>query len=173
MATRPRQQQRTTSPGTGELLPPFSLPIAGGSGELSLRGDGKHASVVLSIHGSECRTCIEYLESLARDPAAFTDWNGRLIVVIPEDVEQAKRLPVPAGLDVTVVADPQKEFAARSGIEPAGLLIADAWGEIYHRVQAEEDGHELPNARQISDWLEFIAIQCPECEGAEGPWRDL
>lgn len=33
--------------------------------------------------------------------------------------------------------------------------------------------HDLPRSGDLADWIRFLAIQCPECEGPEGEWRTI
>jgi hypothetical protein len=50
------------------------------------------------------------------------------------------------------------------GLPAPGALVADRWGEIvYVTTAATPDG--LPSAEQLFEWLDYLAQQCPECEG--------
>ncbi len=51
-----------------------------------------------------------------------------------------------------------------NGVPRPGLIVADRWGEI-HDVAAIGPGGQLPDARAVVEWLEFIEHRCPECEG--------
>jgi hypothetical protein len=66
------------------------------------------------------------------------------------------------------LADPEGKLA--SGM--ARVVIVDEWGEVYFVAEAGEE-HAFPSAAEIADWVRFLAIQCPECEGPEGEWRNL
>ena len=46
-------------------------------------------------------------------------------------------------------------------------MITDEWGEVYFVADAGA-GHDLPTLVEIGDWVRFLAIQCPECEGPGG-----
>ena len=52
------------------------------------------------------------------------------------------------------------------------VVILDEWGEVFFVADAEA-GHDLPTSAEIADWIRFLAIQCPECEGPEGEWRKI
>jgi hypothetical protein len=50
------------------------------------------------------------------------------------------------------------------GMPLPGCAVADRWGEMQWIASAERVA-ELPCAREIAAWLQFVEIQCPECEG--------
>ena len=50
------------------------------------------------------------------------------------------------------------------GIPGAGVLIADRWGEIVFAAHAERDS-DLPDADEIREWVRYVRMKCPECEG--------
>lgn len=62
--------------------------------------------------------------------------------------------------------------ASQSGSQPtrSWIAVADQWGEIFHSVSCEPL-HGFPPVDELARWVRFVAIQCPECEGPEGPWR--
>jgi hypothetical protein len=51
-----------------------------------------------------------------------------------------------------------------SGLPPAGVIIADRWGEIVH-VAAASDASNLPGADDLLEWIDYLERRCPECEG--------
>jgi hypothetical protein len=50
------------------------------------------------------------------------------------------------------------------GLPAPGAIVADRWGEIVH-VAPASDMRSLPSAADLAEWVAFIRIQCPECEG--------
>jgi hypothetical protein len=46
----------------------------------------------------------------------------------------------------------------------AAVLIADQWGELRY-VSPDGGGHSFPTPEEVTGWLRFLSIQCPECEG--------
>jgi hypothetical protein len=50
------------------------------------------------------------------------------------------------------------------GMPLPGCAVADRWGEMQWVASAERIA-DLPSAREIAAWLQFVEIQCPECEG--------
>ena len=50
------------------------------------------------------------------------------------------------------------------GLPSTGAIVADRWGEIVHVAPAAEVWN-LPSAEDLAEWIAYIRIQCPECEG--------
>lgn len=45
-----------------------------------------------------------------------------------------------------------------------GVVIADRWGEIFHAAGASSSG-QLPRSSDLVEWLRYVQMQCPECQG--------
>jgi hypothetical protein len=41
-------------------------------------------------------------------------------------------------------------------------VVADRFGEIYHVWEHGNGGAGRPGPRQLEEWLQFLALQCPE-----------
>ena len=52
----------------------------------------------------------------------------------------------------------------------AWIAVTDEWDEVYHVTHIGSD-HTFPDPADLVEWARFVSIQCPECEGPEGPWR--
>ena len=52
----------------------------------------------------------------------------------------------------------------------AFAAVVDEWEEVFHVVRIGAH-HAFPDPVDLLEWVRFVAIQCPECEGPEGPWR--
>lgn len=50
------------------------------------------------------------------------------------------------------------------GIPGPGVLVADRWGEIVY-VVVRSDVADLPKLEELLEWIEYLRIRCPECEG--------
>jgi hypothetical protein len=50
------------------------------------------------------------------------------------------------------------------GMPLPGCAVADRWGQMQWVASAERVV-DLPSPREIAAWLQFVEIQCPECEG--------
>ena len=53
---------------------------------------------------------------------------------------------------------------AIAGVPRPGVVAADRWGEI-HFVAGPASVRDLPPAAELLEWLRFIQVQCPECQG--------
>ncbi|HSH44656.1 MAG TPA: hypothetical protein VK966_02310 [Longimicrobiales bacterium] len=141
----------------GDRVPRLRLPAVGG-GERSVRGRGPR--ILLVVHPG-CARCAEYARSVGEAAGALPDWDADIMVASPaaEGFE---------GLDgVTVVRDPDRALG-----EGLTVLVLDRWGEVYHAGHHGGD-HDAASPEELLEWVRFVAIQCPECEGPEGPWASL
>lgn len=166
---RAREAAHTTDPrlAPGALLPSVDLPSVPGGEPVALRG-GRGPRVLVVVHSTGCAACEEYVRGLAASTDALAEWGGRLMVVVPGPVEQAAELQEMASAACQVLADPEGRLSAGG----AAVVIADEWGEIYFAADAGAE-HGFPTLEEIAEWVRFIAIQCPECEGPEGEWRTI
>ncbi|HEX8904578.1 MAG TPA: redoxin domain-containing protein [Longimicrobiaceae bacterium] len=143
----------------GGSLPDLTLPSASGQSTVPLKPGGRRNPVVIAIHGGGCEECRAYVGRLAAADAELREGDAHVVVIAPDAVGIADGdLPFPA------VTDLERRFARRTGIEGAGVVIADQWGEVAHVADAGA-GHDLPDPREIARWVQYLAIRCPECEG--------
>lgn len=147
----------------GDRLPSVVLSASAEGGRCNLR-PSRGPRVVVTIHGPACGACVDYLEQLARSRGAIADWGGDVVAVAPHRVD-GSALPE---LGVPLLEDPDGRIA----MGDPRVLAADEWGELFFVGDAGAD-HGFITAEEAVDWIRFIAIQCPECEGPEGEWRNL
>ncbi|HEU5049980.1 MAG TPA: hypothetical protein VFU00_06620 [Gemmatimonadales bacterium] len=153
---------------TGDRLPPVHLVSADTGGVVDLRAS-RGPRALVAMHSIACRACREYVrEELAPGARAIAEWGGRLTVVVPGGIANAAGFAETTTGALEVLADPGRAFAPAR----AAVTIADQWGEIYFAADAGA-GHDLPRCEDVVEWIRFLAIQCPECEGPEGEWRTL
>jgi hypothetical protein len=50
------------------------------------------------------------------------------------------------------------------GAEPPSVVVADRWGEIHFAAHAAGVA-DLPGPDELLDWLRYVQMQCPECQG--------
>jgi hypothetical protein len=74
--------------------------------------------------------------------------------------ELREALPALAAHDAVVVVT----TTGIEGMPQPGCAVADRWGEVQWIASAESVAG-LPSPREIAAWLQFVEIQCPECEG--------
>jgi hypothetical protein len=51
-----------------------------------------------------------------------------------------------------------------AGISPPTVVVADRWGEVYYVGEAG-DAADLPSSKDLLEWLHYVQVQCPECQG--------
>jgi hypothetical protein len=123
----------------------------------------------VALHSAGCLECRRYLDTeLARAPEQLAEWGGRLAVVVPGKADDARELAGISPEGIQLLGDPEKRLASGSSM----VVITDEWGEVFFVADAGA-GHDLPTSVEIADWISFLAIQCPECEGPEGEWRTI
>lgn len=143
-------------------LPDLTLPRTTTGTPHPLRGRGREGTVLYLAHSARCAACAEYLQTLEAAQEQMADWDGRVLVVVPENGDAAASLQT----DFPVLADPDGKVAQRCGLAGGGaMVIADQWGEVFFVAEGGEGVHELPAAAEVVEWLRFMAIQCPECQG--------
>ena len=158
LTERPRLAQ-------GERLPDLRLaPAAGGTPEPLVAPGGRQVQVVVAVDGEGCAACRAYLQRLADAEAEIRAWDGRVLVVVPAEADEAARLAESVPPTLLVLADPERRLWRHLRISGAAVLVADPWGEVRFRHEAGA-AHDLPDPAELADWTRFVAIQCPECEG--------
>jgi hypothetical protein len=50
------------------------------------------------------------------------------------------------------------------GLGGPGVIVADRWGEVFYSLSAP-DVRDFPSPDELLEWLAYIQIQCPECQG--------
>lgn len=149
----------------GERLPDLRLAAAPDGAPVPLVAPGgRQVPVIVAVDGAECADCLAYLRRLAEAAAEIAEWDGRVLVVVPGDADEAARLAESVHPPFPVLADPERRLAGRLRLHGAAVLVADPWGEVRFRHEAGT-AHDLPEPAELVDWARFVAIQCPECEG--------
>lgn len=149
----------------GDRLPFLALPQVLGGPEQNLRG-GRGPRVLVTMHDLRCDRCLGYVEELAALASRLEEWGARVSVITPGNGEaNADAL---FEVDLPVLRDADGRIARGQ----LAVIIADEWGEVYFASEPDDLHGAIPVA-EVLDWVRFIAIQCPECEGPEGNWRNL
>jgi hypothetical protein len=67
-----------------------------------------------------------------------------------------------------MLLDSSGEVTARQELTVPAVVIVDRFGEIWAAWEGGAD-HRLPSSKDVIEWLDFLEVQCPECEPPE-PW---
>lgn len=125
---------------------------------------GRGPLVLLVMHSAECVECARYLSALLAG-ADRTAWGARVFGIVRDASGASADRVTGRG---AILVDRARALAAGA----ARLIVADEWGEVHFACAAGAD-HRMPGVDEVLEWVRFIAIQCPECEGPEGEWRTL
>ena len=121
------------------------------------------AIVLIVVHSDQCAECREYVSKIWAARAEIFEWEERVIVAVREPSAGAPDFGA-SGFEVLI--DTQN----RLPISGTGVMVADEWGEVFHATAGH---HRFLAPSVLAEWLRFIAMQCPECEQPEGPWREI
>jgi hypothetical protein len=144
----------------GDRMPPLLLQAADNGKAVALREESRVATVLVILHGG-CEPCAEYLAAITQRSTEIREWDGRVVAAV---VGSQPSMPEPVRdsvVQVTVDADEQLQ---QSGAATPAVLIADQWGELF-MVEGAGTAHAFPEPGEIVEWLRYLAIQCPECQG--------
>jgi hypothetical protein len=151
--------------GKGDRVSPASLKTCDERGH-SDPGRWRGPRVLVAMHEFDCDECTRYVKSVASHREVFATWGGELAVVVPA-CSGASTASL-AELGVAVLRDPDRVLLTGQ----LAVIVADEWGEIHFASEAE-DAHGAISPAELLEWVKFVAIQCPECEGPEGEWRNV
>lgn len=149
----------------GDRVPSATVTAQPGGERFELR-PSRGPRVFVTLHGTDCHECVEYVKEIAAAREPVEAWGADLVIVSGEASSPADHFL--RQLDLTVIEDPDHRLS-RGRLE---VIIADEWGEVHFASNGEGTHSPLP-PEEVVEWVKFVAIQCPECEGPEGPWKDL
>ena len=154
---------REEAVATGDRLPDLQFEASDGV-VTGLRVRGRFGAVVVLVHDAACEACKRYLVQLGAADEQHREWDGRVAALVPAAPERVAEYREAADLPYLVLSDPERRAWAALGMAGAAVLIADPWGELRY-VSPGGAGHSFPTPEEVTEWLKFLAIQCPECEG--------
>lgn len=121
------------------------------------------AIVLIVVHSDQCAECREYVAKIWTARAEVFEWDERVIVAVREPSVGVPDFGA-AGFETLI------DTENRLPISGTGVMVADEWGEVFHATAGH---HRFLAPSALAEWLRFIAMQCPECEQPEGPWREI
>jgi hypothetical protein len=149
----------------GDRLPSGSLKTCSEAGE-SVLNASRGPRVFVTVHALGCETCIGYVEQVVHMQDELASWGGHVAVVFPDCSGDSAAGLAPLGVPILQDCD------ALLADGRLTVIVTDEWNEIYFASESE-DLHGVISADEVLEWVKFVAIQCPECEGPEGEWRNL
>ncbi len=151
-------------PGRGSLMRDFALAAADGR-QVSLSDfRGRRDLVVLFCDGRE-----DLLAPFIAKREAFSAEQAQVIAIVRGTVEHAKTLAEQLRWPYPLLADPDGEVHRHFGAEDApAAYVTDRYAEVYAAFR-EGEGQPIPSPDELLKWLEFVNVQCPECEPTEWP----
>lgn len=114
------------------------------------------ARVLVAVHEFDCAECIRYVQQIVSIREELAACPGDVVIVGPMFIGVSATGF--GGLGVPVLEDP--DHLLTNG--RLTVLIIDEWGEIYFASQSE-NLHGAIATEDVSEWVKFVAIQCPEC----------
>ena len=135
---------------------------------------GRLQAAIFFAHGTGCLACQGYARQLVGQADAMRDADGIPIVVVPDETEAAQAWTAEMPAEALILADPGGAWIdavkASVGGSPDGvtLLVLDRYvAPRAVSIVAEAGGLIAP--LEATEWLRFLALECPEC-GGEGAW---
>ncbi len=95
-------------------------------------------------------------------------WQNRVLVLVTlpdQHSPAAQRYLQALRAKARELTTHETEVVVRSSPhEKPGVILADRWGEIRNRWAAERED-ALPPPSELVEWLRFVQMECPECQG--------
>jgi hypothetical protein len=133
------------------------------SGEPVAIESNRAAIVLVVVHSEKCDECREYVSSIWHARDEVFQWDERVIVAVRNPSGDTPDFGAPT---FEVLIDDEHKLP----ISGTGVMVADEWGEVFHATAGH---HRFLAPSALAEWLRFVAMQCPECEQPEGPWREI
>ncbi|HIC95105.1 TPA: hypothetical protein EYP12_00585 [Candidatus Bipolaricaulota bacterium] len=151
------------------LISGFRLPST--EGRLLGPWEFKHRRNLVLLFLREADSSQRLLQALARRYLNLQALHAAVLVIVGGDEEGARDLHRRFRLELPFpfLLDPEDRVAplclGAEASRPA-LLLLDRYNALWARLEPEPQGEGEPEAevQEIEDWLEFIELQCPECD---------
>jgi peroxiredoxin len=146
------------------LLRPFSLTASDGA-TVQLTDFKQRSNLVLILHHStRCAECLAFLGKVGEHLESYANAEAVVLGICADSPETMREVRLPFRL----LSDSAGRVAAREAVDVPSVLIADRFGEMWAGWRAG-DRHTFPAVDEMASWLEFIELQCRECEAPEWP----
>ena len=136
--------------------------------------DYRGRSNLVLVFTDDRKTSAELLSQIAGSNDQFRSHEVEVIAVTQYPENECARIEEELRLPFAVLPDEDGRIHRKAGAgDPQGrsapvVYVTDRYGEVFAAWRARDD-QTLPDVAEILSWLEFIDIQCPECEPPEWP----
>jgi peroxiredoxin len=159
-------------PEKGQRFPDLELATTFGH---SLRiSDYRGRSNLVLLFTDDQAATKQLLSEVATFYEQFKGQEAEIIAVAQLSKDECDKLGEQLKLPFPLLSDEDghlhREIGAsnQSGHVSAAAYVTDRYAEVF-AVYRTRDGQLLPEIAEIINWLQFINIQCPECEPPEWP----
>jgi peroxiredoxin len=159
-----------SGPATGRLIHQFALASTNGTAIGLADHKQRHNLVLFFHHGPGCRSCRSLLAALNGRAAEYEDAEAVVLAISSDPLGELMALASEDQLQFPLLSDPASELARKENLRIPAVVITDRFAEIWAAWSSDWE-HALPSAEDIGNWLQFIELQCRECEAPE--WPDL
>jgi peroxiredoxin len=157
-----------SGPGTGRLVRHFALPSTDGSMVGLSDHKQRHNMVILLHHGPSCRTCRSTLIEFNQSVDTFRQAEAVVLAISSDALAVLRSFASDFGLQFPLLSDPTGQVARNENLTIPAIVVTDRFGEVW-AAWSSDDTHTLPSMEEVRGWLEFIELQCRECEAPEWP----
>jgi peroxiredoxin len=157
-----------SGPATGRLVRHFALPST--TGDIIGLSDHKqrHNMVIFLHHGPSCRKCCALLIELSQSLERFDQAEAVVLAISCDPLDVLRSFATELRLQLPLLSDPAGQVARNENIKHPAIIVTDRFGEIW-AAWSSDDTHALPSVQDVRSWLEFVELQCRECEAPEWP----
>jgi peroxiredoxin len=124
--------------------------------------------VILLHHGPGCRACRSTLIELNQSVDTFKQAEAVVLAISSDALPVLRSFASDSGLQFPLLSDPTGQVARNENLTIPAVVVTDRFGEVW-AAWSSGDTHTLPSMEDVCSWLEFIELQCRECEAPEWP----
>jgi len=143
-------------------LPILALPSWPHGTSLPVQPAGRGSTTIVMMHSVECGACGAFVRQLERELSALEEWDCTVSVIFPSPPTEVEGRGLPAGIRYRV--DEDQRLAKQLDLEPPAVLVVDQWRQIHFAEECGAD-HRFLSPPELLSWAQYLAVQCPECEG--------
>ncbi len=148
-------------------IPDFTLEATDGRVISPSMYRNKENLVLVFVQYYQCSSCYPLLTDLKKNYKQFREMNTEVLLIINCNENAVKNLQQLWMMPFPVLSDEDdhisKQFLGSNNQPRPALLIIDRFGSAWKYYNTGGDNKEI-KLPEVMKWLEFIEIQCPECD---------